>query len=413
MKHKLSLWILVFGTMLLALNLKAQCGGPRYIDSVFSDISITTVTYSDTYNLKMDIYQPVGDTASARPLLVLAHGGTFISGNKTNDNTIINLCNYFAKHGYVAASIDYRLLTNGGDLLDSIKTITEVMQSISDGKAAVRFFYKDAYTVDSFRIDTSKIFIGGNSAGAVLFLHYAYIDSLGELPPYLQAIIDSNGGIPGNSGNPGYSTKVRGVINLAGGLNNPDWLGACSLPIVSAQGDADAIVPYHCGYPTFDYYLQIPVKLCGLGSLQSNITANTPYWSSITFPGQGHVPWDGNAGLMYQVDTLVNNFLYTSMCTSVPTSCPAALANSVSYIQQITNISLFPNPATEVLNIESSERIVSMSIYDETGRLINQLNNLNSFNYQLSTTTFSKGVYILKLNAGENYSPAIRKVVIE
>ena len=46
--------------------------------------------------LKMDIYQPSGDTASIRPLIVFAHGGSFIAGDKTNIDQV-NLCTHFAK----------------------------------------------------------------------------------------------------------------------------------------------------------------------------------------------------------------------------------------------------------------------------------------------------------------------------
>jgi hypothetical protein len=116
---------------------------------------------------------------------------------------------------------------------------------------------------------------------------------------------------------------------------------------------------------------------------------------------------------MYQVDTIVNSFLFLSVCGSVPAICPAALSNGISYIQLIANISLFPNPASDILNIQSSERILNIGIYDETGRLVQQFNNINALNYQLNTSHFSKGIYFVKFDAGENYSPAIKKVVIE
>ena len=56
----------------------------RYETEIFSDVNIETVTYSDVHNLQMDIYTPIGDVCINRPLLIFAHGGTFIFGSKTN-----------------------------------------------------------------------------------------------------------------------------------------------------------------------------------------------------------------------------------------------------------------------------------------------------------------------------------------
>src|SRR4051812_46281118 len=62
----------------------------RYRDPVFS---ATTITHDLTYGsapdtngnpvaLKLDLYQPSGDTATPRPVLIWAHGGSFCCGDK-------------------------------------------------------------------------------------------------------------------------------------------------------------------------------------------------------------------------------------------------------------------------------------------------------------------------------------------
>ena len=67
----------------------------------------------------MDVYTPVGDVCQNRPLLVFAHGGAFVGGSK-NNSLAESICESFAKRGYVAASINYRLATHntvlGNDL---------------------------------------------------------------------------------------------------------------------------------------------------------------------------------------------------------------------------------------------------------------------------------------------------------
>lgn len=68
-------------SLLVVLNytVNAQCD-ERYSEEIFDEVSVSTVTYSDVHNLKLDIYQAEGDTVTNRPLLILAHGGSFISG---------------------------------------------------------------------------------------------------------------------------------------------------------------------------------------------------------------------------------------------------------------------------------------------------------------------------------------------
>ena len=124
------------------------CDG-RYLEEIFSEVEVTTVTYSEENNLQMDIYQPVGDVETSRPLIIFAHGGTFIFGSK-NNGTAVEFCEAFAKRGYVTASINYRL---AGDVLgfwqqftyyQNTNTAYEVVLSATmDGKAAIRYFRKD------------------------------------------------------------------------------------------------------------------------------------------------------------------------------------------------------------------------------------------------------------------------------
>ena len=99
----------------------------RYQTEIFDNIDVQTVTYSDTYSLQMDIYTPSGDVCVNRPLIILAHGGSFIGGSKSNP-TVVDLCETFAKRGYVAASINYRLLPD-----------YQFPDYLHDAKAAIRW----------------------------------------------------------------------------------------------------------------------------------------------------------------------------------------------------------------------------------------------------------------------------------
>jgi para-nitrobenzyl esterase len=412
MKLKLLPVILACLTLLTAQFSEAQCGaGPRYVDTIFPSFTVSTVTYSTVYNLQMDIYQPTGDTATNRPLVILAHGGSFTSGTRTDDSTIIWLCRDLVRKGYVTASIDYRLtstlnlLAAGGD-----SAINEVLEAVGDAKAAVRYFYKDVLTNgNTYNIDTTNIFLGGNSAGAVLFMQYAYVTSTSQLSPTFNAILNNiGGGLDGISGNPGYSSNFKGIINLAGALNDASWISRCTKPLVSAQGTADPIVPYNCGNPE---YGSVPVTLCGLGAMAPYITASTTLYDTMTFIGAAHTPWASGGIDFYMVDTLVTGFLNKAVCAPVQPSC--MVTTGIQDIQYSANISLYPNPAVGSLNIQSSEFITTISVADEMGRIVAGVNGINTMNYQFNTSQLSPGVYFVKISDNQGYVPAIKKVIIE
>lgn len=126
-----------------------SCDNNRFIEEIFSSVDLSSnIVYGSAVNvsgsnqsLEMDIYQPSGDTMSARPLIVFAHGGSFLFGSKTSSD-IVTMCNKYSKSGYVTASINYRLGFEG--FIPTENTATEtVYRATTDMRAAIRFFYKD------------------------------------------------------------------------------------------------------------------------------------------------------------------------------------------------------------------------------------------------------------------------------
>jgi acetyl esterase/lipase len=117
-------------------------------------------------DLKMDIYKPNStvDNTTDRPVIVYLHTGNFLpppingSPNGTkNDSLAIHMCRSWAKRGYVAVSVEYRLGWNPlaatvqerrGQLLNA------VYRAIHDTKKAVRFLKDDA---TNYGIDADKI----------------------------------------------------------------------------------------------------------------------------------------------------------------------------------------------------------------------------------------------------------------
>lgn len=385
----------------------AQCSGGRYTDTnTFSTVTITTDTYSTVYHQAVDIYQPAGDTAAHRPLIILAHGGAFYAGTKTDDITITQLCHRMAKRGYVVASIDYRL-TNVINMIDSAAAIDEVIKALSDGKAAVRYFILDARGANTYKIDTNLIFGGGNSAGAVLYMHLGYISDINETPNYIQAAMAANGGFEGNSGNaiPGYTTKIRAVINLAGALNMSSFINMFDCPSVNAQGTTDNVVPYNCGHALNN---SCPVTLCGMGVLEGVMTARDVYHSTIIFPGQGHVPWSADTAMFNSVDSTVTKFLAEGFICNNLAAVPGVK-------HQNAELDLFPNPVRDMVKIKSSEAINGITLYDMTGKLIKDISGLNATDYTVNTADMPAGVYLVRTRFvhGSDYTPIVRRIVVE
>ena len=95
----------------------AECDNGMYLTEQFSSFTVqSNIQYGQAINsegvnidLLMDIYLPDADNRTQRPVLILAHGGSFIGGSKTADNSIVELCGRFAKLGYVTVSMNYRL----------------------------------------------------------------------------------------------------------------------------------------------------------------------------------------------------------------------------------------------------------------------------------------------------------------
>ncbi|OON66717.1 alpha/beta hydrolase [Hymenobacter sp. CRA2] len=262
---------------------------------------------SSTQPLLMDVYQPIGGPNTPRPLIILAHGGAFVFGNRA-DYDVTELCRRFARLGYVTASIDYRLespFTYSG--------ARAVVQAMQDMRAAVRFFRQDAATTNSYNINPDYIFVGGSSAGALTALHVAYLDQQAELDALNAGV---PGGLEGSGGNPGYSSAVRAVINLCGALGRSAWLGPGDEPLVSVHGTMDAVVPYGRG-STFTGDI-----VYGSGALHPRADSVGVLNRLRTFKGAGHVPYNGlSAAQLAYMDTTfrtVRDFLRPLLAQPAP-----------------------------------------------------------------------------------------------
>ena len=233
----------------------AQCSGCRYIAPVFDSITIETVHFGrgvtiqgDTQELYMDIYQPYGDTATNRPLVMFAFGGGFVQGSK-NDWYVEEVCKHYTKAGYVCAAMDYRV---GIDYLEilALQHMRIFFRPMQDYRASVQYMKWDyAENGNNYRIDTNLIFAGGASAGAITALMMQHCDKPAEISEMGNiSALDALGGFYSTTGfHTNYSWNCAGTINVAGALINAAWIETGDDPIISAHGNADQVVPYALG----------------------------------------------------------------------------------------------------------------------------------------------------------------------
>jgi acetyl esterase/lipase len=204
----------------------------RYRDVVFGSVGVTRdLTYGSApdlqgnpVTLKLDLYQPTGDTVARRPAFVWVHGGGFTMGDKASGASVAT---YYAQRGFVVVSINYRLLAPpgcAGDPDPAPECQTAALAAQHDGQAAVRWLRANAST---YRIDTNRISMGGGSAGAITSLLAAWHSE-----------------DPGDSGNPGYSSRIAAAVSISGGAPTNELITAGDSPAIFFHGTADRVVFY-------------------------------------------------------------------------------------------------------------------------------------------------------------------------
>lgn len=403
-------------------NLNAQCNNGRFASNVFPTVSVTSniqygsnTSYSgSTTNLTMDIYEPTGDTASIRPLIIWTHGGSFIGGSKT-DADMVAFSNEFAKKGYVCVSINYRL---GFFPIDSANAVKAVIRAVQDLKATVRYFKQDFATANTYKIDTNNIFIGGSSAGAITALHAAYLKEECEIVPYVgQTTLNNLGGLTGNSGNPGYSSSVKGVINLCGALAKYHWLEAGDVPFVSLHGTADNTVKYNRGQANPGVPLLYLDGSRMLYERAVQVGVENPFY---TFAGAGHVPHNSSTAYEDTTINVIRDFLIDQLgCTDPqlqPVNSPLETANLYPFTACTASIfessdlsfELFPNPTNGTIQIQLPENTTEFtySITSINGKSI-QTETIFSNNLKLNLDLQS-GIYIIHVQTSTGESGIAR-----
>jgi hypothetical protein len=73
-------------------------------------------------------------------------------------------------------------------------------------------------------------------------------------------------------------------------------------------------------------------------------------------------------------------------------------------------VSIYPNPTSNVLNIESLELISTIKLYDISGKLVNSYNSINMKKLRLNVDNYESGIYILEV---QGVDLTRKRIVIE
>jgi hypothetical protein len=294
-----------FAVAFLSLTLPA-ISQVRYLEEVFDGVTYTpnqvyglnaTILYFPLFEeavpepLTFDLYEPAGDTAQLRPLIIYFHTGNFlpypnntsVNGTK-RDSTVVEMARRMSRMGYVVASADYRLGWNPVAATKDERVLTLInaaYRGVQDANTAIRFFKK---TVVEFgnphRIDTSKIVLFGDGTGGYISLNTGALDAYIKIPTasngkfllsdgqgnlFPMVLEGVNGDIEAKQWgiNPGipflpfpvgdtlnypnhveYSSDFAVSVNLGGAIGDTAWIDPGQPPVISIHTPYDPFAPY-------------------------------------------------------------------------------------------------------------------------------------------------------------------------
>lgn len=285
-------FLLILLVCCLVNGLQAQ--DTRYVDPIFpvvqkqtnviygTNISVLTMNNGDpdTIPLVMDVYTPVGDVVTERPVVIYFHTGSFIppyfgggiTGSK-GDSTVVEVCTRLAKRGYVAIAATYRagwLPTAPDQNVRTSTLLQAAYRGIQDARTCVRFLRKSVAEDDNpYGIDGDRIVAWGQGTGGYLSLGMATLDSYAEISD-LEKFIDTetfdpyvveaiHGDIYGEQpaflnlpNHVGYSSEIQLAVNMGGALGDTSWIDGptdefAEAPIIGYHVVTDPFAPFGDG----------------------------------------------------------------------------------------------------------------------------------------------------------------------
>lgn len=501
-----------FGPNIFELQVAAATPGAEIPAAYFDPADESTAV--KVTNVDMDIYEPIQDNDDVidRPVMVYIHTGNFlpppINGSPTgrkDDLTAVELCEQWAKRGYVAVSVDYRLGWN--PIAETVQERTgtllnAVYRAIHDVKHGVRYLRRDAAADNTFGIDESKIVLYGQGSGGYVSQAYTTLDNPSVelfLEKFLPNPFDPSvsyvdtlqvGNAEGLNGQltlyqnaDDISSEVHMSVNAGGALADESWLEEGDVPMVAFHSVRDDFAPFTEGtvivtttnepvvdvmgsnyfiqkandlgnndvfasIPDGDVYTDAARAMYGssyevsfgetetvndtpeglypivlpLADYLSNQASPWEWWDPMSplatsvvamigeMPVTAHMANLGSnpdmsetKGLTY-LDTIQGYLLPRVMCALDLEGAVCSTPNNVNQITQDNGLVVYPNPASNVVFIEGEENILSVAVYDITGKLVDSLKGKSGNRLEVSITDYTPGYYSFRVRTSSGIS---------
>jgi hypothetical protein len=475
-------------TLLCIASFISQLPAQRYLTPQFNNVKVTknvkfgsNLGYNSAFlvqeDLLMDVYEPDGDTASQRPVIILGHAGSFLSlfkwGTK-EQYSVVEMCNRFAKLGYVAVSIGYRLGWAAGSSVkeEREKTIINaVYRAMQDFKTCVRYFRKNYQEEqNTWRIDPCKIFVGGTNSGGYAALAVSNLNKQSEL--YGFKFLDSNGnpyvdqsktgdfdgfgGTQNIDNYKGYNSLPAAVLALGAATGDTLWIEPGEIPVVAMHGVDETTTPYNTAVVVTGSGTAIIVvsgsgdympRVARLGNNNIFKNANLPQGppnkngaGQITQPIEGLYPFYGEKfepWSWYDADQPVGDnalnpnaseakakrYIDTIMAYTAPrfkaiidANAPCQVLASVKETTEITaSFSCYPNPAASTLTVVSTnitDNIATVSLFDINGKRVLNHDNNTGYYAALNLENVSNGMYWVEA-VTQGGIKSVKKIIVQ
>lgn len=330
---------------------------------------------------------PSYNPANPTPLVIAMHGG-FGSGPQLQTQSKLSIKAFTA--GFIVvypegvnSPLNIRTWNAGGCC----------GYAVSSAAHDVEFIDRLIDSLDAqYNIDTTRIYATGMSNGA--FMSYRLACEL--------------------------SHRIAAIAPVAGSMNVSSCVPSRPVPIIHFHSYQDMNVPYQGGVgsgasshwnPPTDSVLTVWSGFNSCSTTHDTIHDSTDYlhvkWDNcscgtemewyMTHDGGHSWPGGNTTGLGDPASTTINaNNLMWSFFQQHSLNC---LSTGISEKEE-KDFSVYPNPASTVLNIQTEKVIDLISLYNITGELVLQKSNSEK-NHSLKIENLPAGIYLLQVRSGE------------
>ncbi|MCF6365150.1 MAG: choice-of-anchor J domain-containing protein [Bacteroidales bacterium] len=199
-----------------------------------------------------------------------------------------------------------------------------------------------------------------------------------------------------------YSNLYAQLSSYGSGEVNQGWL---ITPSLTLDGTNDFSFDVNIGYWThvaLTVFISTDFDGSNIaGATWTDITSNFSIPTTPTV-GYGTFATAGTMSLSSYTGTAYIAFVYDGDDTGAGETTTVQIDNilvtgTVSVSEINSNLSIYPNPATSVLNINSDSNIKNIAISNVIGQRVMNVNDINANNYNLNVRNLTNGVYLINI----------------